>query len=200
MALLRRTGDGSVVSQTEAIYRWRRLDGLTLEVLRLHLHNDAGARASSRLVDASPEPFALDYEWELDRQWRTRRVSIRTDLPDRSALEIARVGEASWRVNGASRPDLDGCDEVDLSVTPFCNTLMIKRLALAPGSVTEASALYVSFPELTSVPSWQRYERLDATTVRYVDLGAVLGFQATLTLDEDGFVRTYEDLFERVEP
>lgn len=81
-------------------------------------------------------------------------------------------------MNGSSRSDLDGCDEVDLSITPFCNMLVIKRLGLAPGSVADATALYLSFPDLTSVPSRQRYERLDATTVRYVDLGAVRGFQA----------------------
>jgi hypothetical protein len=200
VAMLHRSGGGSVVPQREAIYRWRRIDGLTLEVLRLYMDNGAGSRASSRLIDASLQPFVIDYEWELDRDWRTRRVSIRTDSADRNALVIERAGETSWQVNGASRSDLDGCDEVDLSITPFCNTLMIKRVALVPGSIADAMTLYVSFPELTSVPSRQRYERLDATTVRYVDLGAVRGFQATLTLDEDRFVRNYENLFERVEP
>lgn len=183
----------------ESIYRWRRSDGLTLEVLRLHSDED-GYRASSRLVDASLRPVAVEYEWHLDREWRTRRVSIRTESSDRNALLIERAGETSWRVNGASRSDLDGCDEVDLSITPFCNTLVIKRLGLDPGSVAEATTLYVAFPELTTVPSRQRYERLDATTVRYVDLGAFQGFEATLTLDEDGFVRTYEGLYDRVEP
>jgi uncharacterized protein len=61
------------------------------------------------------------------------------------------------------------------------------------------TTLYVAFPELSATPSRQRYDKLGSGVFRYVDLGLFNGFEARLTVDDDGLVRTYESLFERIE-
>jgi hypothetical protein len=183
----------------ERVYRWRRSDGSSLEVLRLVVSHD-DVCAQSRIVEASAEPFAVEYEWRLDSSWHTRQLSVRVIRRDPAALLIERTGDAAWRVDGQSRHDLDGCDEIDLAVTPFCNTLALRRFGPPPGGPGELTTVYVGFPDLTCVRSRQRYERLGPSTFKYVDLGAYAGFEAQLIVDDQGIVQRYEGLFDLIEP
>ncbi len=177
---------------TPTIIRWRGLDGPGLEVLRLTRGGD-GIGARSALVHAGPRPFALEYEWDLDAGWRTRSLRLRVTEDHVRESVIERAGDARWRVNGLPRPDLDGCEEVDLSPTPFCNTLALRRLDPRPGEPGTLTALYLALPDLDPTPSAQRYEWMG-----FVDLGANPGFRARLAVDADRLVLTYEGLFERI--
>lgn len=177
----------------ESVYRWRGLDPTSLEVLRI-FETSGGISAHSTLSVNSDPSYALSYEWQLDATWRTVWLRLRVEGEEQRSLLIERSGESSWLVDGIARPDLDGCDEVDLSVTPFCNTLALKRLA----GEGELMALYISFPEMTMQPSLQRYERLSVRSFRYVDLGANRGFDARLDVDAKGIVTRYEGLFEQL--
>lgn len=181
----------------EWIHRWRGVEDPTLEVVRVRELGDE-YRADSWFVSADSLPVVVHYRWVLDRTWRTRVLTIETHEPEQRRMFIERAGPASWRVDGVSRSDLDGCDEIDLSITPFSNTLGLLRFGPAPGGAGALTALYVPFPELTCIPSRQEYERLGPLTFRYVDFGANAGFRAELTVDEDGSVCRYERLFERL--
>jgi hypothetical protein len=173
--------------------RWKRLDFTGLEIISLS-EDAEGWRAQSVIADGGDEPFGMKCEWRLDRDWRSRSLDLSCfDAAGERALTIVRAGPKSWRIDGAERPDLEGCEEIDLSATPFCNGLALKRLGHEPG---EMIALYVLAPALTVEPSRQRYEKLSERQWRYVDLGAAKGFTAVLDFDFEGFVLHYEGLFE----
>ena len=176
----------------QVIRKWRRLDEPGLELMTLSRTAD-GLRVLSFLVQAGQESFGLRYDWQLDPAWRTR--NLRLDVIDKGerSLTIERTGDATWRVDGQPRPDLTGCAEIDVSATPFCNALAIRRMAGADG---ELVALFVRAPALTCEPSRQRYERIGAHAWRYVDRGVSDGFTARLDLDDEGLVAAYEHLFE----
>jgi hypothetical protein len=172
--------------------RWKRLDHPGLEIMNLS-EDEEGWRARSVITDGG-EAFGMICDWRLDRDWRSRSLQLSlTDSGPERTLSIARAGPASWRVNGDPRPDLEGCLEIDLSATPFCNGLALRRLDYAANELT---ALYVLAPALSVQPSRQRYDRLGERRWRYVDLGAAKGFEAVLEFDSEGFVRRYEGLFE----
>lgn len=183
---------------TETIIGWRGLETPSLEVLRLG-RGGAGVVVRSDLVDAGARAFGLSYEWDLDPGWRTRSLRLRVSEGRAREMVIERAGDAAWRIDGEPRPDLDGCDEVDLSPTPFCNTLAIRQLGPRPGAPGELTALYLALPDLDPVPSRQRYERLGDRIYLFVDLGANPGFRARLEVDETGMVRRYDGLFEMLE-
>jgi hypothetical protein len=189
-----------VTAETQSIYVWRRVDWPGLEVLRL-TRGPEGHQVRSEVVDGGEAPFALRYEANFSPDWRSRwlraRLTPRTG-PERGLL-VEREGELGWRVDGAARPELEGCEELDLALSPFSNMLALRLLALEPGGSRELLTTYVAFPELTVQPSRQRYERLGPRLFRYVDLGAAAGFEARITVDEDDMVRLYEGLFERIE-
>jgi hypothetical protein len=178
--------------ELQMMRRWRRLDEPGLEVLNLRVTGD-GVEVRSSVVYGGEEPFGLRYVWTLDDAWRTRSLCLDVRGDEDSSLMLERAGPASWRLNGQLRPDLEGCDEVDVSATPFCNSLAIRHLEHRSG---ELVTVYVDVPKLSATPSRQRYEALGASRWRYLDLGVVAGFEALLDLDEDGLVCRYEGLFE----
>jgi hypothetical protein len=85
-------------------------------------------------------------------------------------------------------------------VTPFCNTLPIRRLANEAAPSLTLDTAYIDGPALTVTRSRQRYDRLAADRFRYVDLGVAEGFVADLVVDREGLVLRYQHLFERIAP
>ena len=85
-----------------------------------------------------------------------------------------------------------------MSVTPFCNTLPIRRLLGSGDASLTLDVAYVNGTDLTVSRSRQRYERKERGRIRYVDLGLFPGFEADLHVDERMLVVSYEHLFERV--
>jgi hypothetical protein len=176
---------------SEEIYRWRGTEPSSLEVLRLQ-QTGGGISAHSTLSINDDPAYAVSYEWQLDEHWSTVWLRIRLEGDDERTVLLERDGETSWLVDGVKRPDLDGCEEIDLSVTPFCNSLALRRL----GGEGELTALHVSFPDLRMQPSRQRYEKLGPRSYCYIDLGVASGFEARLDFDAIGMVTRYEGLFE----
>lgn len=176
---------------------WRRTDVEGLERLELTTSPD-GVTASGTVVCLEDGGFRLDHTWSLDADWRTRRVEVSVRGPQaQGTLVLDRAGDG-WLVDGARRPDLDGAQEPDLSVTPFCNTFPIRRME--DGADLTLDTAFIDGPALTVARSKQRYEPLGPGRVRYVDLGLSQGFEAELTVDDASLVVRYEHLFERVEP
>jgi uncharacterized protein len=182
-----------------AVIFWRRTDVEGLERLELHQRPE-GVKASSSLICTESGGFRLDHSWQLSPDWRAQSVAVeRWDAGGHKALRLERAG-AGWLVNGALRADLQGAEEPDLSVTPFCNTFPIRRTPEQPGASLQLDTAYIDADAMTVARSSQRYDRQGPRRVRYVDLGLSLGFEADLVVDDQGLVLSYEHLFERVTP
>ena len=168
-----------------------------LELLELTRRAD-GVSVRSSLICVEGGPFKLEHEWELTADWRASSLRVeRWDGAGRRSVRLERDGEG-WRVDGERRPDLDGAEEPDLSVTPFCNTLVLRRVPAVEGGSLTVDVAYVDGADLSVARSRQRYDYKAPGLYRYVDLGLSAGFEADLRVDEDGLVLTYEHLFERV--
>jgi uncharacterized protein len=177
---------------------WRRTDVECLERLALMV-GVRGVQAVSTVIGVADEGFRLDHVWQLTPDWRAVSLHVeRWGAHDRRVLALERDG-SGWRVNGQRRPDLDGTDEPDLSVTPFCNTLPIRRLLGSDDASLTLDVAYVNGRDLTVTRSRQRYERQGPSRIRYIDLGPFPGFEAELHVDGRMPVVSYEHLFERLE-
>jgi hypothetical protein len=178
---------------------WRRTDIDGLERLELAIEPD-GITAVSTVVCIECGGFRLDHRWRLDPDWRARSVMVeRWNSQGHEMLHLERSG-TGWRVGGSLRPDLEGAEEPDLSVTPFCNTLPIRRTPQGEGESLTLDTAFIDGPALTVARSRQRYNRQGRRRLRYVDLGQSRGFEADLVVDDYGLVLRYEHLFERVAP
>ena len=180
-----------------SILFWRRTDVEGLERLELVIEAD-GITATSTLICLDAGGFRLDHRWRLDADWRAQFVTVeRSNSQGRGIVRLERAG-SGWRVNGEPRPDLEGAEEPDLSVTPFCNTFPIRRTPETPGLNLTLDTAFIDGPTLTVARSKQRYDRLGPGRVRYVDLGRSRGFEADLVVDGTGLVLHYQHLFQRI--
>lgn len=155
-------------------------------------------------------PSRLWYRMELSAAWTFQRLNLTvTDgvaryhdnplEPNGESLELIRTSDGRWDHDQAPLAiALDECVDIDIAVTPFTNTLPIRRLNLYPGESAEITVVYIAVPELTLAPARQRYTRLGDSTYRFESL--VSGFTADITVDTHGLVVDYPGLFRRIWP
>ena len=145
------------------------------------------------------------YRLTADGAWRTRALDLVVQTgghePRETALKLTGDGEGHWQVDGAQAPELDGCLDLDIQVTPFTNTLPIRRLDLAAGEIADIRAVYLPLPNLVPVPAEQSYAGLrplglSGGLYRYESRSS--GFTADLPVDSGGFVVDYPDSFRRI--
>ena len=178
------------------IARWQEWSGKGLEhlVLRERLDGIVAEGVISATVDA--QHFAALYRIESDVAWRVITIQARVIGVD-AAIYLKSDGAGKWREgSGLARPDLEGAIDVDLSVTPFTNTLPIRRLDLAEGQHAEIRVVYVSFPDLNVTIDRQRYTCLKKDQYRYESLDSE--FTRDIDVDADGLIVTYPGLFRRI--
>ena len=179
---------------------WVPWEGPGLEHLRL-VTNDGGVVADGLVIGLEDgRPFRIGYEVRCDGQGRVRKVRAAAPNSGRPVLELLTDGEGRWkRRGGEPLPELDECIDVDISVTPFTNTLPIRRLGLRPGESEELLVAYIRAPELLVGLERQRYSclevRADGGLYRFKALPS--GFTANLPVDSDGLVIDYPGLFRR---
>jgi len=149
--------------------------------------------AATAVVDGRPTRLA--YQIRVGGDGAVRTVDVRETVGDAS-LALRANGAGAWQDgDGAAIPDLDGCIDVDISITPLTNMLPIRRLGLDVGESAEILVGYIDVPTLTLRPAAQRYTRLTDRTYRY-ESGS---FRADVTVDDAGLVIDYVRLWRRVQ-
>lgn len=140
--------------------------------------------------------FGCSYAIHCDAHWRVRQVQVR--LAGGAHLLLRADGEGRWRgSDGTPLPALDGCVDVDLSCTPFTNTLPIRRLGEALRERREVRVAYVTLPGAAVMPSRQAYSLLGEGRYRFESLSDP--FRADIETDADGLVVHYPGLFRRLD-
>jgi len=180
---------------------WSPWDEAGLEHVRL-VQSDQGVLADGMVIRVKDDhPFRVRYQIHCDPAWNVRQVEI--SLWDSSSADIRlhADGQGHWKLDtGGPLQLLDGCMDVDISITPFTNTLPIRRLGLKQGQASEILVAYIAVPELDVKPARQRYACLQASPegglYRYKGLST--GFTANLPVDGDGLVLDYPKLCRRV--
>jgi hypothetical protein len=177
---------------------WVPWEGPGLEHLRL-VTSGRGVVANGLVIGLEAgRPFRIGYEIRCDGRWRVREIRAAAPDSERPVLELLADGEGHWKRGGGEPvPELDGCIDVDISATPFTNTLPIRRLGLEPGQSEVLTITYVRVPELLVGPERQRYGCLEAQAdsglYRFEALPS--GFTAELPVDAEGLVIDYPGLF-----
>jgi len=157
------------------------------------------APALRGIVLPQDEPIEISYRVDCDGRWLTRRVRVEvvdTETGSDRFIEFTTDGNGRWVLHGESRPDLQGCLDVDLGFSPSTNTLPIRRLGLAVGEAADIKVAWVLWPSLMVQAAEQRYERLTEQRYRF----RTGDFSAVLVVGPEGLVRDYEGLWVAVEP
>jgi len=179
------------------VARWQDWDAKGIEHLVLREDPREIVAESVVVTSAADSAFALRYRIRCDKSWRVRSAEIGIVGIDRK-IEIAADGKGNWSDAAGKRlPKLAGAIDIDLSVTPFTNTLPIRRLKLRAGQSVEIVTVYILAPALTLTTDPQRYTCLEPRKrYRYRSLDS--GFTRDIEIDDHALVVNYPGLFRRL--
>ena len=144
------------------------------------------------------EPVSLRYGLNCDPDWTTRRLDVEWFGRD-EVLSLVADGQGAWLDrDGRTLSALERCVDVDISVTPFTNTLPIRRLGLRSGESRDLRVVYVEVvPGLPVSAADQRYTCLKTTEQGGLYRYESGDFQRDLRVDSNGFVVDYPQLWTR---
>lgn len=146
-------------------------------------------------IEGKDGELAARYRIICDASWRTKRAEIH--LVDGRQVELESDGNGNWEMNKRPAPHLRGAIDVDITATPFTNTLPICRLNLKADQHEDILAAYVSVPELVVTVDPQRYICIEPGRLyRFESSGG--DFVRDIRVDENGLVVEYPGLFKRV--
>ncbi|MBV8965810.1 MAG: putative glycolipid-binding domain-containing protein [Mycobacteriaceae bacterium] len=171
-----------------------------MESVRVHLSGKR-IKAYGRIVAGSTEShpaFSASYDLVTDEAGATKRLSLSVALTERDRqLSIARDEENMWSITGHQgqwRGAFDGALDVDMVFSPFFNALPIRRTGIysRADSVT-VPVVYVTLPEFAVNPASITYASGSDGIKVYSPVA-----EATVTVDENGFILDYPGLAERI--
>ena len=169
------------------VARWRAWAGDGIQHLVLREGKESVVAEAVVIADQGGHDFAARFRIRCDGAWRTERLEAGLVGDDRQIVLVG-DGRGDWRDGAGNRlPDLAGAIDVDLSVTPFTNTLPIRRLDLAAGETAELRVAYVDLPAMATTVDGQRYTCLEpGRRYRYESLDT--DFAREIEVDGDGLV------------
>ncbi|WP_084505200.1 putative glycolipid-binding domain-containing protein [Nocardia harenae] len=187
-------------SRWPAILTWRAHNGMRMESVRATLNGNR-IRATGRMIGgacADHPAFSASYDLVTDENGATKRLSLRTttSVGERHA-SLARDNENYWLVDAGGshvRATFAGALDVDVVLSPFFNTLPIRRFGLQHAmEEVQVPVVYVRLPDLLVQEANLVYSSAaDGISV----LSPVSS--ATVTVDEDGFLLDYPGLAQRI--
>ncbi|RYF93850.1 MAG: hypothetical protein EOO02_23990 [Chitinophagaceae bacterium] len=143
------------------------------------------------------QKFRLGYTLHIDQSWRTKMVAI--DF--RNGINSNRVilendNEGNWNSESIDATSFKNCIDIDLSLTPFTNTLPIRRLNFDLDLTQEISVLYFDLMNFEIYPARQRYRKVSEGVYNFQTVPK--DFEAIVETDDEGFVINYPGLFKRM--
>jgi len=176
---------------------WKALEHQALENCLVNI-TATGAEIVSTIIGVYDEKiYKVDYKIGINADWETRFAEIRSRHSDRQQLiKLEKDGKGNWIQNGKPADAFNGCTEIDIPLTPFTNTLPINRLKLAEGTSQFIDVIYIDLAEQQIKRVQQKYTRLSQLTYRYENVPN--DFEATIKVDNWGFVVEYPSLFTRI--
>ena len=168
---------------------WSGWDGDGHEALNLGWES-GGWTADGIVRGGGTIDWGVHYVIRVDERWKLRQFLLFRDLPDPDLwLGVDPAGR--WgEINGARRPELDGCVDVDLAISPFSATPAVRRLRIEVGDTAEVRVARVDPDTLAIEPAVVTYERLSLDRWRRDDV--------ELVVDEHGLVTQHPGAFRRL--
>ena len=171
---------------------WEAWDASTLEHLTLRWDNGGW------VAQGAVSGLDVNYALRLGPDFRTRQFLLFRDLvePD---LWLATDGRGGWgEVNGAERPELQGCYDLSLRCSPFPLSIAVRTLGLAVGESMDVEVAAVDVGTLGVEAIAHAYTRLSEQRW-HLQLPAS-GLGVDFEVDADGLVVAAPGWFRRVPP
>jgi len=157
----------------------------------------SGVDISSIIIGHYEEKiYKVAYHIKTNIHWETVFFEIISQHSNQTqTISYESDGKGNWTNAGQPLSRFKDCIDIDIRVTPFTNTLPIRRLQLKPRETREIQVLYFDLLDMQIMPVSQKYTCLSATEYHYENIPN--DFEANIQVDRSGFVVDYSSLFVR---
>lgn len=173
---------------------WEGINDETLENCNV-LTNNGGYEATST-VSMVEEYYVCNIEYELktNEHWESQHCKITNCHEEgHKTLELQRLSGDKWVINGKEDPNFEGFNGIDISITPFTNTLIINRRQLREKESIQMKIIYIEPLKMVCSPIEVIYTKLSDKQFEYQNL--TTGYNVVLDVDDEGFVTCYPGYF-----
>jgi hypothetical protein len=140
--------------------------------------------------------YNVTYRIKTNTNWETVSLEINSRHSNLiQTIHFEGDGKGNWTSNGKKAEQFNGCIDVDIPLTPFTNTLPIRRHSLSANQTEEIKVIYCDLLAQQINPVPQKYTCLSPTEYHYENVPN--DFEATILVDESGLVIDYPSLFVR---
>jgi uncharacterized protein len=160
-------------------------------------HQENSAEISSTIIGSyEGRLYKVEYHIRTNAWWQTVLLELTSQVNNHTQMiKLEGDGKGNWTYNGKEAEQFKGCIDVDIAVTPFTNTLPIRRLQLQQGQSQQIQVIYCDLLNQVIKPVSQKYTRLSNNEYHYENIPN--DFEATIKVDEYGLVVDYPGLFVR---
>lgn len=143
------------------------------------------------------KPWLVRYTLTLNPRWEAQTVFIEVMSEQNYTIELYKNDLQQWlNEKGEHLEAFDGCVDVDISFTPFTNSLPINRLQLTKGEGQNISVVWVDIKNGDVKRVKQRYLNKGSKIYKYENEHS--GYISELIVDDEGYVIDYPGIWQKI--
>jgi hypothetical protein len=175
---------------------WRGVAFNSLEYFNIQEKQDHHIVVSRIIGYYQEKIYSATYQLTINKQWEIEEFFIDSEVDMIKNTLTGKKTGINWEINHFDNPSFKGFLYIDISLTPFTNTLPINNLQLKIGDSKEIDIIYIDLINNQITPVRQRYTRTDFNEYLYENI--VSDFTVHIQVDENGLVLNYPGLFEKI--
>ncbi|AIC95990.1 putative glycolipid-binding domain-containing protein [Shouchella lehensis] len=175
---------------------WQNTEQVGLEYLFMKKGSVEINIESTVIQTGQDTSFCLEYAVTLSHGWEVRKIDLK-EKGTVSFLTLSTNGQGRWfDKNGQTIQSLEGARDIDLSCTPFTNTLPINRNEWTINEPVDLEVVYID-RKLNFRKRNQRYTLVEEGEQRTFQYQSG-SFTTIFTVDCFGFITNYPGFFKQL--
>lgn len=175
---------------------WKGIYYQSLEYFNLSTKEES-YRAESKIIGCHEDNmYTLDYRILIDENWIVQDFLIESEINKVKRTFSGKRNQNQWEINGVVHSEYNNFKFIDISLTPFTNTLPVNNLKLSESSSQKIDVMYIDVLQHHIKPVQQQYTRTAVNKYLYENIE--IDFKAEISVDESGLVTNYPELFEKI--
>jgi len=175
---------------------WQGILFKSLEYFNLQSDDKSHSVTSKIIGSYEDKIYAVNYTISIDKNWIVQNFLIESEINNSKRILTGKRIRDQWEINNAVHPEFNNFPFIDISLTPFTNTLPINNLKLSENSSKKIDVIYIDVLNHHIRPVQQQYTRTAANKYLYENIET--DFKAEISVDEKGLVTNYPRLFEKI--
>ncbi|BAP32927.1 uncharacterized protein CHSO_3890 [Chryseobacterium sp. StRB126] len=175
---------------------WQGIAFQSLEYFNLKKNGKASVVTSKIIGCYENNMYTVEYRLIIDPDWNIQEFTIESEINTVKNILTGKKYQDEWKINNIINPDFKDFSFIDISLTPFTNTLPINNLKLAENDTQKIKVIYIDVLSNIVKPVTQQYTRIAPYTYHYDNLQT--DFKSDIVVDENGLVVNYPKLFDKI--